>query len=263
MLGTKHVVRFMRQHSAASVVGLSVAVLTAIVAVSGAIAAAPFGSVERVVGEAFVSRGDTERTPLSETDELFAGDLIETPTNGGVSARLGDGGAISMGGDSSAAFMRYAFDVQTQSGEAVFNLLGGTFRFTTGTMLKPGISLRSEAALVSPRGSDNVDMEITVGDDGETAVTVLAGLARVEPAGLADGCEIGPDETATVSDEGEVECPTLEGLVGIAPAAAAPGPGPGGEDGGGVCQRVRAFGQRRRRVAVVEVEYAHSALTGV
>lgn len=59
------------------------------------------GVVSQVIGEVFAVAGDGTRRPLSEGDQVFAGEQLITSAGGAIAITLSNGRQLTLGRDSS------------------------------------------------------------------------------------------------------------------------------------------------------------------
>lgn len=167
------------------------AFLTVLAVCNPAFAAELFGSVDAISGSASVSGKDGKPGAISTGQKIYAGQTINTASDGEVQLVTEDGGIIALRPDTTFRVDEYQAD--GGSGDRIFmSLLKGAVRSITGWIGKhdnAAYRLTTPTATIGIRGTDHETtvIEKTGGDEPGTYDTVNEGSTFLKtPQGQTD-----------------------------------------------------------------------------
>lgn len=117
--------------------------------------AAPIGSVEKLAGDVFVTRGG-EEVKLEQGDPVFQNDVIRTEGDGSVGIGFVDGSVFSLGSDARMTLDSLVYDPSTGEGASEVTVLKGMFKFVSGDIAanNPGdMVVETPVATIGIRGT--------------------------------------------------------------------------------------------------------------
>src|SRR5688572_25853203 len=118
-------------------------------------AASPIGTVEKLAGSVFVTRGG-EEVELQAGDEVFQNDIIRTEGDGSVGIGFIDGSVFSLGSDARMTLDSLVYDPATGEGASEVTVLKGMFKFVSGEIAanNPGdMVVETPVATIGIRGT--------------------------------------------------------------------------------------------------------------
>ncbi|WP_417520232.1 FecR domain-containing protein [Minwuia sp.] len=116
----------------------------------------PIGAVDSADGTVFVSRADGSRSQLSVGDPVYQDDVIETDGDGAVGLRFVDDTTFSIGGDARMVIDDFVYDPSASTGNAVVNVLQGSFSFVSGAVAQTGddaLTVKTPVLTIGIRGT--------------------------------------------------------------------------------------------------------------
>ncbi|MBN8520903.1 MAG: FG-GAP repeat protein [Alphaproteobacteria bacterium] len=140
----------------------------------------PIGAVQEIKGEAFVTRADGTREPMTLGTPVYEGDVVETSQTGAVNIVFLDNTSLAVSENARAALDTYQFDPATEGGAQDISVLRGVFVFTSGLI---GRDDPDDVKIETPVGSIGIRGTIIAGDinpDGKSAVSVLEGAIVIK-----------------------------------------------------------------------------------
>ncbi|MEZ5648612.1 MAG: FecR family protein [Alphaproteobacteria bacterium] len=140
-------------------------------------AANPVGTVHAVSLYAYGTIPGGTRTALYQNDYVFSGQVVETVEKGGLSILFNDGTEFRLGSAASMTLDKYVYDGKTKKGALAINMVNGMFRFTTGSIGKESVQLKTPVATIGIRGTD---FGVAVNKQtGNTLIQVFSGAVIV------------------------------------------------------------------------------------
>ncbi len=140
----------------------------------------PIGAVQEIKGEAFVTRTDGTREPMTLGTPVYEGDVVETSQTGAVNIVFLDNTSLAVSENARAALDTYQFDPATEGGAQDISVLRGVFVFTSGLI---GRDDPDDVKIETPVGSIGIRGTIIAGDinpGGESAISVLEGAIVIK-----------------------------------------------------------------------------------
>ena len=111
------------------------------------------GKVEKVVGSVTVVRNGVS-VALNVGDAVYKSDLIETGTSSTCGIGFPDGSALNLVANTRMALSDYSFDPSSNSNNALFSLVDGTFAFVAGKVAHSGdMKISTPVATMGIRGT--------------------------------------------------------------------------------------------------------------
>ncbi len=162
-------------------------------------AADRIGAVKSVVFYAYGSPPGDSRKPIYLNDAVFAEEVVETISGGGLHLLFRDDTDLRLGSASTITLDKFVYNPDTKAGELVASMSRGVFRFITGKIKKQGVSLKTPTSLIGIRGTD---LTVSVKDDGTTQVTVAEGSVTVTPVNGGAPATVNAGQGATVGAAG-------------------------------------------------------------
>ena len=183
---------------------------------AGAEAQPNIGSVDVVRIWAYGTPVGVSKRDLLVKDAVFGNERVETVRDGALHLRFVDDTVFRLGSNSSAVLDKFVFDPDTGTGEIALSLSKGLFRYVSGILKGPAVTIRTPTATIGLRGSDTVICvstglkdPICPGPVGTTKVWPKVGQAILKSiadatteavaAGAAGGVE--PDGSAKPSED--------------------------------------------------------------
>lgn len=117
--------------------------------------AAPIGTVEKLAGDVFVTRGG-EDVQLQQGDPVYQNDVIRTDDDGSVGIGFVDGSVFSLGSDARMTLDSLVYDPATGEGASEVTVLKGMFKFVSGDIAanNPGdMVVETPVATIGIRGT--------------------------------------------------------------------------------------------------------------
>ena len=135
----------------------------------------PIGKVEKVVGSATIMRNGVS-VALNVGDAVYKSDVIETGPSSSVGIGFPDGSALNLVANTRMALSEYSFDPSSNSNNALFSLVDGTFAFVAGKVAHSGdMKISTPVATMGIRGTtgygekgDHTYLFVVVDDYGST-----------------------------------------------------------------------------------------------
>lgn len=162
-------------------------------------AAESIGRIETISGSVEVTRTDGTTLTVSQGDSIFAGDVVETSSNGAVGIVLADDSTISLADSGRMVMDELVYDADQQDGNAAISVVQGVFSFVSGQIAKVGpdaMVLRTPLATLGIRGTTIAGRAGAEGEEstfsllpdangqiGELTVTNSAGTVLLNQAG--------------------------------------------------------------------------------
>ncbi len=116
----------------------------------------PIGVVEDTEGSVFASRVDGNRVELKPGDPVYQDDVIETSGDGAVGLRFVDDTTFSIAEDARLVLDDFVYDPSANTGNAVVNVLQGSFSFVSGAVAKTGddaLTIKTPVLTIGIRGT--------------------------------------------------------------------------------------------------------------
>ncbi|MBI3445964.1 MAG: FecR domain-containing protein, partial [Magnetospirillum sp.] len=179
----------------------------------GGSGATAIGKVETLSGTATAKRADGTVIDLHKGDNVFEGDVLQTPQGGAVAIVFADGTTMSLGEKGRLVLDQLTYDPGAKTGEAHMSLVTGSFALVSGQIPKTtpdALSLKTPTMTVGIRGTGLAGNGNTVammaekgGVTGEVSVTSSSGQTlTLNSAGAA----------AVISATGALAAQTLSPL---------------------------------------------------
>jgi len=131
----------------------------------------PIGKVEKIVGHVVVFRNGVE-VALNVGDAVYKGDVIQTGVNSSCGVDFPDGTALNLVANTRMALNDYSYDPNSNSNDALFSLVQGTFAFVAGKVAHTGdMKIETPVATMGIRG--------TTGFVQEQVATITANVGNV------------------------------------------------------------------------------------
>lgn len=196
--------------------------------------AAPIGDVTEVVNLATHQLPGQPKLQARLADPLLPEELLETAREARLKVGFIDGSILVLEGNSRAVLDRHLFDPAAVGRDSALDLSAGLFLFTSGGHGDEGLMLRTPVTVIDLRGTI---LEVAVGLDGATDVTVIDGAVFLTPRGGGRGAMVEAGQKGRVaSPDADVE---VIDITLIIPAAGgdheqttSPGADPGSEPPG-------------------------------
>ena len=116
----------------------------------------PIGVVEQADGAVFITRVNGTREQVQVGDPVFTDDVVETSEDGAAGIRFNDDTTFSIGGDARMVLDDFVYDPAANTGNAVVNVLQGSFSFVSGAVAKTGddaLTVRTPVLTIGVRGT--------------------------------------------------------------------------------------------------------------
>ena len=150
--------------------------------VVGLLMGAPFtataqevGNVNVVVNYAYGTPPGDEKAAIYKRDKIYANEVVETVTDGGLHIIFADQTDLRLGSKSRLVIDNYVYDPGNPNQAGVFSLTSGVLRLISGQMNKQGVLVRTPDAEIGIRGTD---IQVTTGEQG-TELAVFKGSATL------------------------------------------------------------------------------------
>src|SRR5688572_4045737 len=196
-------------------------VTAALMAMTGAAAAAGIATVTDVVNEGYRTPPGADETTAKAADELVQNEALRTEKESIIQVKFVDGSELSVEQSSEMVLSDYVFDGSAASG--LINLNNGLFHFKSNGNDDQGVKLRTPVATIGVRGTEFL---VHVDGDDVTIVDILSGGVSATPHGT--GQEITCYEGQSILIAGEDEDAQCGDIGSFSTAA---GPASGGNDG--------------------------------
>ncbi len=207
----------------------------------GAAGAAPIGDVTEVVNLATHQLPGQPKLQAHLADPLLADELLETAHEARLKVGFIDGSILVLEANSQAVLDRHLFDPAAVGRDAAVDLNAGLFLFTSGGHGDEDLTLRTPVTVIDLRGTM---LEVAVGPDGATDVTVIDGAVFLAPRGGGKGAMVEAGQKGRVaSPDADVEVIDITLIIpaaggdheqttspGADPASEPPGPEPPGPE---------------------------------
>src|SRR5580698_6856773 len=195
------------------------------------------GKIEKVVGDVSVVRNGVT-VALHVGDAVYKSDVIQTGTASSVGISFPDGTALNLIANTRMALNDYSYTPTSNSNDALFTLVEGTFAFVAGKVAHTGdMKINTPVATMGIRGTTGMVQQdlatISATQNGVTYSFLLAADFGTGLAGLYDLTELDSDGKPVldangnpfrlaVSQTGYVTSMTLQGpgqqpLVSVQP----------------------------------------------
>ncbi len=147
---------------------------------TSAAAQEPVGTVQRLQGDALVTRADAETTQLLEPDApVYLQDRIETLAGSRIELRFEDDTVVYLGAKSTLRITEFVLSQEGQRESAVLGLVAGIFRAVVSRLLPDAVfEVRTQQVVAAVRGTD----WMAEAGDNTTSVVVLEGAVAVRRA---------------------------------------------------------------------------------
>jgi len=159
----------------------------------------PIGRVETSTGPVNATRADGTQVTLTQGDPVYAGDILETGTDGAVGIVFADESTFSLAESGRMTLDEMIYDPGAQEGTMSINLLQGAFTFVSGQIAKTDVDamkIATPTATIGIRGTaggghidaDGVTTAVLlpeIGFIGELSITNGAGTQTINQAGQA------------------------------------------------------------------------------
>jgi FecR protein/Carbohydrate binding domain len=184
------------------------------------------GKIEKAVGDVTAVRNGVAVT-LHVGDAVFKSDVIQTGAGSSVGISFPDGTALNLVANTRMGLNDYKFDPSSNSNDALFTLVEGTFAFVAGKVAHTGdMKISTPVATMGIRGTTGVVEEevaaISATQNGVTYSFSVVADFGTGVAGMYDLIDANGNVVATVSQTGYVTYLTPQGvnlppLVSVAP----------------------------------------------
>ena len=165
--------------------------------------ATEIGSVEDIKVSAFGTPVGEPRRSLSEEDDVFGEELVETAPRGALHIQFLDETSLRLGSDSQVVLDRFVYDPAAGAEDLTVELGQGVFRIITGEITPDRITIVTPVATIGVRGTDFI---LKILATGALVLAVLKGQVVVTPlAGNAAPTLIDEMETAGVDASGQID----------------------------------------------------------
>jgi hypothetical protein len=160
---------------------VAIAAFVAYCAATSVLAADEIGHVSRVQNSAWALSTGTNRS-LEPGSPVYTDDVLSTGNGARLEVVFADGTSLTLGQNAVIEVDGYAYEPESESGSAAWDILSGAFLMVTGQIAKSSpedVSIRTPVAYVGIRGT-----EFWAGliDDGY-GVLVLEGIIEVTSPG--------------------------------------------------------------------------------
>lgn len=132
----------------------------------------PIGVVQSAQGTVFASRVDGSRVQLNNGDPVYQDDVIETSSDGAVGLKFVDETTFSVAEDARLVLDDFVYDPSANTGNAVVNVLQGSFSFVSGAVAKTGDDAMTVKTPVLTIGIRGTYVTGQGGQEGETTEVV-------------------------------------------------------------------------------------------
>ena len=184
------------------------------------------GKVEKSVGDVTAIRNGVS-VILNVGDAVYKSDVVQTGTASSVGISFPDGTALNLVANTRMALNDYSYTPSSNSNDALFTLVEGTFAFVAGKVAHTGdMKINTPVATMGIRGTTGVVEQelgtINATQNGVTYSFLLSADFGTGLAGLYDLTDAQGNVIATVSQTGYVTYLTPQGpgqtpLVSVAP----------------------------------------------
>ncbi|WP_416898341.1 MAG: DVUA0089 family protein [Minwuia sp.] len=130
------------------------------------------GAVESIEGTVFATRTDGSRVQLNAGDPVYQDDVIETSGDGNLGLRFADGTTFAIGESARMVIDDFVYDPSANTGNAVVNVLQGSFSFVSGAVAKTGDDALTVSTPVLTIGIRGTYVTGQGGQEGETTEVV-------------------------------------------------------------------------------------------
>ncbi len=134
---------------------------------------APIGTVRELSGSVFATRADGSRVQISEGDQVFQGDILETLEGSAVGILLADETTFAMAEDSQMVLDEMIYDPATQEGAVSLSVLQGVFTFVSGEAAKTDPDAMQIDTPVATIGIRGTQVGIEVDADGSLNAVLM------------------------------------------------------------------------------------------
>jgi hypothetical protein len=184
------------------------------------------GKIEKAVGDVTAIRNGVAVT-LTVGDAVYKSDVIQTGAGSSVGISFPDGTALNLIANTRMALNDYNYNPSSNSNDALFTLVEGTFAFVAGKVAHTGdMKIGTPVATMGIRGTTGVvEQEVATVNATQNGVTYSFSVVAdfgTGVAGLFDLVDQSGNVIATVSQTGYVTYLTPQGLgqppaVSVAP----------------------------------------------
>lgn len=136
--------------------GVSLLVLAAGLALSGAALAEASGTVKKVSGEVHIERGE-QRLAAAVGMPVLVKDRVVTGRDSNAGVTLKDDTMLAVGANSALTIDAFAFNATTQEGNVALRIVRGTLAAISGLIARrspDALSLRAPTATIGIRGTE-------------------------------------------------------------------------------------------------------------
>ncbi len=184
------------------------------------------GKIEKAVGDVTAIRNGVAVT-LHVGDAVYKSDVIQTGTGSSVGISFPDGTALNLVANTRMGLNDYNYNPSSNSNDALFTLVEGTFAFVAGKVAHTGdMKIGTPVATMGIRGTTGVvEEEVATVNATQNGVSYSFSVVAdfgTGVAGLFDLIDANGNVVATVSQTGYVTYLTPQGvdqppLVSVAP----------------------------------------------
>jgi hypothetical protein len=179
-------------------------------------AADSIAKIQKVIGEVTVQRNGVS-VALNAGDVVYKSDVIVTGTDAKCGLTFADGTALELLPNTRMALNEYDYDPKSNSNQALFTLVEGTFGFVAGKVAHTGdMHIATPVATMGIRGTTGVVQEVSSPNGTTTYSYSIYDDPGTTTSGSWDMFVDNPDGTrsliATVSQTGYVTFVTPQGL---------------------------------------------------
>ena len=104
----------------------------------GAADVSAIGSIQSLIGEAWVTRVDGTREVLGQSSAIYSGDVVETGPSGGLAIAFVDNTTLSLSDNARMVIDELVYSPASSSNSASFSLVQGLFVLVSGDVAKSG-----------------------------------------------------------------------------------------------------------------------------
>ena len=120
----------------------------------GAADVSAIGSVESVIGQAWVTRTDGTREALGQSSAIYSGDVLETGSSGGLAIAFVDNTTLSLSDNARMVIDELVYSPASSDNSASFSLVQGLFVLVSGDVAKSGeMTVETPVSTIGIRGT--------------------------------------------------------------------------------------------------------------
>ncbi len=149
------------------------------------------------------------RRTLAPADNVALNEVVETLAGGALNIEFIDGTVFQIGENGRMILDELVFDPATGEGNLLIHLAEGVFHIVSGAIPKKNFKIVTPVATIGIRGTV---FEVTVGEFGETSVSVFEGEVEIEPhAASGDAPVADPEARQVIAKPGESVTVAVDG----------------------------------------------------